>query len=299
MTKNMNPPRCVRTATIIIELVAVPVKLYTSTESADSISFNLLHETCGSRLKQQHACSTCVDVIGDKKVPVVVEKEKTVKGYEHTKGQYITFTADEIAAIDAVATNEIKVTEFVKLTAVDPVYIEKTYYVGPDKGSERAYQLVTEAMVETGRVGVGTYARGGEERVVMLRPFGKGLAIHELRYASEIKSADAVPNADDVVIKPIELRLAKQLIDRLSSAEFVPERYVDTVLERQRKMIEEKIAGGDIVVAPTPPQAIPDLIEALKASFDTAHARTSKRVTAAKQTPKARVARVVNKKKAS
>ena len=134
--------RSIGSATISFGLVSVPVHLYSSSESTASVSFNMLHTTCGSRLKQQYICS---------KEGTVVEKDEIGKGYEFSKGQYVRFSAEEIKALDEKATNAIDIAEFVPLAAVDRIYLEKVYYLGPDKGGDRAYRLLTPALEDTGR----------------------------------------------------------------------------------------------------------------------------------------------------
>jgi DNA end-binding protein Ku len=292
MTTKPNPPRCVRAATLHFGLVAVPLKLYTSTESADDISFHMHHDADKGRLKQQYICLTCKEV---------VDGEHTVKGYEFAKDQHVILSKDELDALDSVATNEIKVEEFVTASAVDPTYIEKTYYLGPGDFGEKAFVLLAEAMAEMKRVAIGTYARAGKERVVMIRPIGERLALHELRYASEVKALDSIP-APDVTSTPALLKLAKQMIGQMSASEFVPERYVDTVQQRQRKLIEAKIAGGAITVAPSSPAqaaaASGELVDALRASLDVVKTKAAKRVDVKRSRP-ARAARVARKRRVS
>ena len=133
--------RTIGSATISFGLVSVPVNLFSSSESAAAISFNMLHTSCGSRLKQQYVCS---------KEGVVVERDETCKGYEFSKGQYVLFTAEEIKALEEKATNSIDIAEFVPLAAVDRIYLDKVYYLGPGKGGERAYRLLAAALAATG-----------------------------------------------------------------------------------------------------------------------------------------------------
>ena len=166
------PARAIGTATISFGLVSIPVKLYTSTESGSDLSFNLLHGgDCGSRLKQQYICL---------KDGQTVERDQMVKGYEFTKGQYVMLGTDELKALDAVATNAVDIQEFVPAAKVDPVLVEKSYYLGPDKGGERAYRLIAEAMIASGLVGVASYSARGKQYVVALRPYQNGLVMHQL-----------------------------------------------------------------------------------------------------------------------
>jgi DNA end-binding protein Ku len=158
--------------------------------------------------------------------------------------------------------------EFVPSESVDPLYFEKSYYLGPDKGGERAYKLLAEAMTNTGLVGIATYSARGKQYIVLVRPFEEGLAMHQLRYAEEIKPFAEVTLPDFPAIKDAELELAKQIIQQISSATFTPERYKDEVRARMLALIEQKVAGQEITVAPEQPQGkIIDLMEALKASL--------------------------------
>ena len=251
--------RSIGTATVSFGLVSIPIKLYTSNESSGDISFNMLHQACGSRLKQQYICT---------KDGEVVERDQTIKGYEFAKGQYVTFSAEELKALDAVATNTVALEEFVPAAAVDPLYVEKTYYLGPDKGGERAYKLLAEAMTETGLVGIASYSARGKQYIVQVRPYENGLVMHQLRYADEVKAWSEVPLPDMPEIKDAELNLAKQIIQQIAHETFSPERYKDEVKVRMLDLINRKVDGQEITAAPEVPQGkVIDLMEALKASL--------------------------------
>jgi DNA end-binding protein Ku len=253
------PARSIGTATISFGLVSIPTKLYTTNETGSDIHFNMLHDADGARLKQQYICTQCNEV---------VDREHTVKGFEHAKGQYVVFSPEEIKALDAVATQAIAIEEFVPATAVDPLWVEKSYYLGPDKGGERAYKLIHDAMVETGLVGVASYAARGKQYIVSLRPFNNGLIMHQLRYADEVKPWAEVPLPDLPDLKPAELGLAKQIIQQIAHETFAPEKYKDDVQARMREMIAQKVEGQEITVAPDAPTGkVIDLMEALKASL--------------------------------
>ena len=253
------PARTIGSATISFGLVSVPVNLFSSSESTATVSFNMLHTACGSRLKQQYICS---------KEGSVVEKDEVCKGYEFSKGQYVRFTAEEIKALDEKATNFIDIAEFVPLAAVDRIYLEKVYYLGPGKGGERAYRLLVAALAATGRAAVGQYSARGRQHLVLCRPMGDVLVMEQLHYHAELRSADEV-ELPDVPIKDAELALAKQLIEQGSVEEFKPEAYRDTVRERVLEAIQRKVDGQEITEEPTEaPQAkIIDLMDALKASL--------------------------------
>ncbi len=246
-------------ATLSFGLVSVPVKMYSSGESSAAISFNWLHKKCGSRLKQQYVCSKD----GEK-----VEKDDMVKGYEFTKGQYVLFSSDELKALEEKATGAIEIAEFVPEKQVDRVYLERCYFLGPDKGGERAYRLLSEALKQTGRVAIGQYAARGKQYVVSIRPMNGGLVMEQLRYANEVRSISEVPIPKTDVKKP-ELQLAMQLVDQASSDTFRPEAYEDNVRKRILEQIQRKVEGQEITEEPTeaPKTQIIDLMEALKASL--------------------------------
>jgi DNA end-binding protein Ku len=253
------PAHAMSSGTVSFGLVTIPVKLYSTSESSSGISFNMLHDKCKGRLKQQYICT----VDGE-----LVERSAMVKGYEYAKGQYVTFTKEELDAFEAKATNAIEITEFVPAEQVDPVYFEKAYYLGPDKGGDRPYLLLAEAMRETGKAALARYAARGKDYLVLLRPYQNGLIMQQLRYPDEIKAFSEVP-IGEATVKPAELALARQLIEQISAEQFEPGQYRDTQREKTRELIEQKIAGADITVAPVeePKAQIIDLMAALKASL--------------------------------
>jgi DNA end-binding protein Ku len=212
------------------------------------------------------------------------------------------FTADELKALDAVATQTIALEEFVPATALDPLYVEKSYYLGPDKGGERAYKLIRDAMLETGLVGVASYSARGKQYIVSLRPFQEGLIMHQLRYAAEVKPWSEVPMPDLPELKPAELGLAKQIIQQIAHETWAPEKYKDEVQERMAELIQKKIEGQEITVAPEAPAGkVIDLMEALKASLGMAKggAEERKPAIAAEAAPAPAAAEAAPKKKAA
>ena len=253
------PARSIASATISFGLVSIPTKLYTTNESSGDIHFNMLHDADGGRLRQQYVCTKCEQI---------VDREHTVKGYEHAKGQYVILSNDELKALDAVATQTIALEEFVPAEAVDPLFVEKSYYIGPDKGGERAYKLIHDAMLETGLVGVASYSARGKQYIVCLRPFHEGLILHQLRYAQEVKPWAEVPLPELPESKPAEVNLAKQIIQQIAHETFEPQKYVDEVQARMRELIDKKVEGQEITVTPEAPTGkVIDLMEALKASL--------------------------------
>lgn len=251
--------RAISSSTISFGLVSIPVKLYSTGESGHRISFNLVHEECGTRLKQQYWCPSC---------EVVVPREDMTKGYEFQKGQYVLFDDDEIKAMETPRKDSIDIAEFVPADQVSPVYLDKPYYLGPDKGGARAYRLLSKALTEEGRVAVAKYATRGREYLVMIRPHEDGLVLDQLRYAEEVRTFDEVP-IDEAEVKDAELQLAKQLIEQAASDAFDATKYEDEMRKRMLAMIQAKVEGQEIVTAPQeePATQIIDLMAALKASL--------------------------------
>jgi len=247
-------------ATVSFGLVSVPVKMFSAGESSANISFNWLHKKDGSRLKQQYVCSKD----GEK-----VEKEDMIKGYEFTKGQYVLFTTDELKKLEEPrGTGAIEITEFLPADQVDRIYTDKTYFLGPDKGGERAYKLLADALKKTGRIGIGQWAARGKQYLILVRPLENGLAMEQLRYPEELRSIADVP-IPKTEVKKSELDMAIKFIDQGTSEEFKPQAYKDNVRRRILDQIQQKVEGKEITEEPTeaPKTQILDLMEALKASL--------------------------------
>jgi DNA end-binding protein Ku len=249
-------------ATISFGLVSIPVKLYSATQPSAGVSFNLLHGKCGSRVKQQYICPRDNEL---------VSRDEMVKGYEISKDQYVTFTPEELKALEERATETIDIAQFVPVSSIDPVYFDKPYYLSAEKGGEKAYMLLAEAMRESGRAALARYAARGKQYLVMVRPTTErpgGLVLQQLLYADEVRPLSEVPLPDTEVREP-ELKLARQLIDQIAAETFEPTLYHDEVRERIQADIKRKQEGQDIATsAPEPqPARIIDLMEALKASL--------------------------------
>jgi DNA end-binding protein Ku len=249
--------RSIGTGMISFGMVTIPIRTYSAGESSSAVSFNLLDGKTKTRLKQQY-----INSAGD-----VVPRDRMVKGYEFSKDQYVTFSNDELKAMEQEAQKAIEITEFVPASQVDPIYFDKPYYLGPDKGGEKAYRLLNEAMKKTERVALAKWAARGKQYLVMIRPMGKGLVMQQLLYKDEVKSFDEVP-IPDADVKEAELKLATQLIEQIASDEFHPEHYEDDVRKRYHEAIQRKVEGHEITAAPEAPRAqIIDMMEALKASL--------------------------------
>jgi DNA end-binding protein Ku len=272
--------RSIGSLTLSFGLVAIPVKLYTATQSANAISFNLLHKGCGSRLKQQYICL---------KDGSVVERDDMVKGYEFAKDQYVSFSPEEIKALEEVGTHAVEISEFVPIESIDPVYFDKTYYLAPDKGAAKPYGLLIEALKEAKRCAVGRWATRGKAYIVTLRPVDNVLTMQQLHFAADVRPATEldVPKPD---VKPAELKLARQLIDQQSADRFDPTAYTDELRGRIEAAIQKKVEGQEISVSEIAPEGggkVIDLMEALRASLEkTEVARASSSELGPRKAPK-------------
>jgi len=272
------PARALGSASIAFGLVSIPVKLYSAAESAATVRFNQIDRRDGGRVKQQLISSNSGEI---------VPRDEIVKGYEFAKGQYVLFSPEELKALDVAATHMIDIEQFLPDGSVDRIYFDKAYYLGPDKGGARAYHLLAEALRSTGRLALGRYAARGRQHLVLVRPKDKGLLLEQLHYADEVRAFSEVP-IDEVEVKESELALAKQLIDQAVSDSFDPTIYRDEVREQIMALIQRKIEGEDISVAPTekPEHKIIDLMEALKASLNATDTRKPAKRTDAKTAAK-------------
>lgn len=254
------PARAVLSGTISFGLVSIPVKFFTAA-SSEQVSFNMLHKKCGGRLKMQFVCPTDNNE--------VVERSDTVKGYEYSKGQYVQFNEEELKALETERGGSIEITEFVPVTSVDFLQVEKSYYLGPDKGGDKAYRLLGEAMTAKGRVAVGRWSARGKEQVVLVRPYGKdGLVIHQLYYSNEMRAFSEIDTGATFTFSEKEHELAEKLIEELGTDSFDATKYTDSFSERVKAAVDQKVAGQEITIAPEAPKAqIIDLFEALKKSL--------------------------------
>ena len=256
------PARAIASGTVSFGLVSIPVKLFTAA-SSEQVSFNMLHKKCGGRVKQQYICPTDNNE--------VVDRKDMVKGFEHARGQYVLFNEDELKAFESERSNAIEITEFVPLASVDFIHVEKSYYLGADKGGDKAYRLLSEAMTHKKVVAVGRWAARGKEQLVLVRPYEDGLILHQLYYANEVRSFAEIDPTAKVTLSDKERELAEKLIEQLTSDAFEAAKYHDTYSDKVRAAVEQKAAGQEITVAPEAPKAqIIDLFDALKRTLATA-----------------------------
>jgi DNA end-binding protein Ku len=282
--------RSIDSATLTFGLVAIPVKIYATGERSHEVHFHMVHEGCGERLHQQYVCPRHGKV----------ERADIAKGYELSKGNFVELSAAELKALEAVASDEIALQEFVPATSVDPMLFEHSYYLGPGKGGERAYRLFRDALAAAGLVGIATYAARGKQYIVELMPYQTGLAMMQLRYADEVKPWSEVPAPAQVKPTAAELALARKVIDNLRRGTFDPSSYEDEVKDRVRKLIASKAKGGEIVAPPSVERApVVDLMAALKASLGapSSHGNGNGNGSGAKHKP-ARAARATARRSA-
>jgi DNA end-binding protein Ku len=253
--------RSIASLTVSFGLVSIPVKLYSATEASRQISFNLLHKDCGSRLRQQYFCV---------KEDVPVGRDQMVKGYEFAKDQYVMFSPEELKAMEEAGTHMADIVEFVPLSAIDPVYFDKAYYIGPDKGGAKPYALLAKALLQSERCAIGHWAARGKSYIVMIRPVANGLVMQQLLYSDEVRSINDI-DIPKIEVKETELKLAHKLIDQQSSDKFKPGDYTDEVRARIEKAIEKKVEGQEITLADEAAaggEKVVDLMEALRASLE-------------------------------
>ena len=251
--------RAIGTSSISFGLVTIPVKLFATSKSSARVSFNWIDRKTGVRVRQQYF---------NPDNNQVVPKDDMVKGYQFAKNQFVVFEPDELKVLEQPKTDAIEIAEFVPAEQVERVYFDRAYYLGPDRGGARAYRLLAAALEQTGRVAVARFATRGKQYLVMVRPYRDGLMLEQLRYQTEVRSWDEIP-VEEGEINPAELDLAVQMIEQKTAEEFQPDDYKDEVRERQLELIQQKIDGEQITVAPSAePQAqIIDLMAALKASI--------------------------------
>lgn len=257
-------------------LVSLPVRLTTAAR-AETISFNQLHKTDHSRVKQVLFCQA-----EDKPVP----RTDLIKGYEYEKDKYVVIDDDDIKKMAPKTGRVMEILEFVKIQDVDPIYFESSYYVAPEEAGEKPYALLFEALRKSGYVALAKIAMHNREHIVILRPSRSGMTLHTMYYTDEIRAADEY-RTDTSMIQDKEMNLAMMLIESLA-AEFEPQKYHDTFRTNLKSMIEAKI-NGQQVVAPAEPQQtkVVDIMEALKASLAMAKKPASAGVEPAERVRKA------------
>jgi DNA end-binding protein Ku len=255
--------RSIASLTVSFGLVAIPVKLYSATVSSERLSFNLLRQKDGSRVKQQYVA------VNDGKI---VERSEMVKGYEFAKDQYVMFGPEELKALEDTTSHSIDIGQFVPLESVDPLYFDGTYYLAPDKGAAKPYTLLATALRKAHQCAVGRWISRGKEHIVVIRPIEDGLAMHQLHFKAEVRDLKDLGIEPATVSEP-ELKLAQQLIDHLASKRFDPNEYADEHRARVQAAIQKKVDGKEVSLAEAPVAIkgggnVINLMDALRASID-------------------------------
>ena len=263
-----------------VSLVNIPIKVFPATESSATISFNQLHGECQTRIQQKRWCPHC-----NREVP----NSELVKGYEFEKGRYVVLSEDDFEKVRPASTRVIDLARFAEASAIDPMYVDRTYYLAPDGPvAADAFAVMREGM--QGKIGVGKLALYGREYLVAVRPFGKGIAMHTLHHAAEIRSMDEVEELNSVPskVKPEEIKLAKQVIETFEGPlDFAS--YKDEYREGLQQIIDAKIAGEEVVApAVEAPPKVVNLMEALRKSLDAVSAGKKRPVAMAPAKPAAK-----------
>ena len=254
--------RSIASLTISFGLVAIPVKLYSATVSSERISFNLLRQKDGSRVKQQYVA------VNDGKP---IERSEMTKGYEFAKDQFVMFAPEELKALEDATTHTIDIGQFVPLETVDPVFFDGTYYLAPDKGGAKPYSLFASALKDSKQCAIGRWTSRGKEHIIAVRPMDDGLAMHQLHFKAEVRTIKDL-GIEPAPVAEAELKLAKQLIDQLAVKRFDPNEFVDEHRGRVEAAIQRKVEGKQVSLSETPAKTgggnVVDLMEALRASLD-------------------------------
>jgi DNA end-binding protein Ku len=251
--------RAMGSGTISFGLVNIPVKVFSTTDSSGKISFNQLHAEKKVRLKQQ---------MYDPETGDIVPREKIIKGYEFAKDQYVIVSDEELDQLELATSRSMDITEFVPLDTVDPLYFESGYYLGPDKGAERAYRLLARALEEEHFAAVAKYTNRGRQNLILLRPLSGAIVMQQLRFNDEVKKLGDIP-IPEAAVTDAELGLARQFINALAKPKFDITQYRDEYRERLRDLLDRKVKGEAVEISPMPAPAakVVDLMEALKASL--------------------------------
>jgi DNA end-binding protein Ku len=238
-------------------LVSIPIRLFAAART-ERISLNQLHTVCHSRIRQPQFCPTCNRQI---------ERSEIVKGFEYEKDQYVLFTEEELDKLDPPSARTMEILEFVKAEEVDPLYFDASYYATPEDAGKKAYHLLLDAMEESRHDAIAKLYMHQREYIVVIRSRAHGLTLHTMFYADEIRNVAEYGQKDGTEPKEQEKKLALQLIESLST-HFEPKKYHDEYRQSLRAMIEAKLKGQEVAVAPHPQLApVVDLMEALKKSL--------------------------------
>lgn len=264
-------------------LVHIPIKLYAATEEKD-IKLRYLHKECGTPIKYTRTCPTCEET---------VVNEEIMKGYEYEPGKFVPLEKDELDHLKGEQTKAIEIIDFVHLDEIDPIYFNKSYFIGPNDNGMKAYGLLKQAMADSKKIGLAKLTLHSKTHLAVVRVYDKGLLLETIYYPDEVRSFNNVPDvARDITVNEKEIKTAIQLIDQLTTP-FEPDKYHDDYREQLNELIQNKISGNQVQKAKQPPKKenVVDLLSALQASIDEAKpkkkaakkASTTKKTTASKK----------------
>jgi len=284
--------RPLRNATITFGLVSIPVRFYTATKSED-IHFNLLHESCGTRVNRKWWCPHHEKI---------VDSDELIRGYALSKNKYVTFTDEEIETLETDDNRALEIVEFVMLDQIDPVFFEKAYFLGPAPGGGKTYKLLSTAMKKEGKVALAQWVASGREHLVVIRPYEDGIILHTMYYADEVRDFDAIEGEGGGEVREKEMKLAEMLINELSEKKFNPVQFKDEYRERLLDRIRAKSHGKTIVNEEREEEKggeVIDIMEALRRSLQGGGGRAPARKSTAKASAKGKRTTTARKRKAS
>jgi DNA end-binding protein Ku len=288
--------RPLRNATISFGLVSIPVRFYTATKAED-VHFNLLHESCGTRVNRKWWCPYHEKI---------VDSDELIRGYAVSKNKFVTLTDEEIETLETDDNRALDITEFVDLSEIDPLFYEKAYFLGPAAGGGKTYKLLAMAMKKQNKVAVARWVAAGREHLVVVRPYQQGLILHTMYYADEVRDFGAI-DLEDAQVREKEVQLAETLINELTEKKFNPLQFHDEYRERLLARIREKARGKSITPEEKPEEKkggqVVDIMEALRRSLEGGRAkpaaRTRKAPRRAASRKKAPGAKTTKRRKAS
>ena len=263
--------RPLRNAMISFGLVSIPVRFYTATKSED-VHFNLLHASCGTRVNRRWWCPHHEKI---------VDSDELIRGYAVTKNKYVTFTDEEIETLETDDNRSVEITEFLDIQQIDPVFFEKAYFLGPAPGGGKTYKLLAQALKKEDKVALARWVAASREHLVVIRPYEKGLILHTMFYADEVRDFTAIEE-DNAKVSEKEVKLAEMLINELTEEKFDPLRYKDEYRQRLLERIRAKSHGKAIVAEEREEEKggeVIDIMEALRRSLEGGRA-TAKRAPA-------------------
>jgi len=280
--------RPLRNATITFGLVSIPVRFYTATKSED-VHFNLLHESCGSRVNRKWWCPHHEKI---------VDSDELIRGYALSKNKYVTLTDEEMETLETDDNRALDIVEFLTLDQIDPVFFEKAYFLGPGPGGGKTYKLLATAMKKEGKVALARWVASGREHLVVIRPFEDGIILHTMYYADEVRDFSAIDAEGGGASREKEVKLAEMLINELSEKKFNPLQFKDEYRERLLDRIRAK-SRGKAIVSEEPEEEekgaeVIDIMEALRRSLG---GGSSKSKAAPRRARKASTRKTASKKR--